>query len=269
MTAVQVNNEFFAYLSEYQLAICKECKHAVWPKQFKSHLTGKQHRMKEKKAIEIAQTVQSWSDLMDHPSQMEVPSYIERAISQLPLYQDGLLCQLDRTHCHYICRNLKTMKWHWRKAHAWSIGKKRGGSGQAKGKKIEARAQEAMKPVECQRFFPSRDGSQYFEVRQSELEQEQAKDEGSSGQEGGWTQLRKKLIVQRTTIEDKARSMIQEVLRISQPPLACGSATCLRLCGEVLLSDHLGLVPSSEGHIGPLLPTDSKQAFYIPNYYDI
>ncbi len=57
MAGTHVENEFFEHLAEYQLAICKECRYAVWPDQIKSHLQGKNHKVKHKKAISIAERV--------------------------------------------------------------------------------------------------------------------------------------------------------------------------------------------------------------------
>ncbi|TKA40489.1 hypothetical protein B0A49_13909, partial [Cryomyces minteri] len=117
---------------------------------------------------------------------------------------------------------MKTVKWHWRQVHAWSVSKKDGGSGQAKGWKIERRLQDAVRDVQCQRFFTSRHGSQYFEVRQPDREQEQEHTQaqaqaqaqvpgkGGNSREEVWARLRQKLVATRTSIENKARSTIQE-----------------------------------------------------------
>ncbi|KAK5131785.1 hypothetical protein LTR16_000418, partial [Cryomyces antarcticus] len=206
--------EFFEHLVGHQLAICKRCGHAVWPEQIEGHLTGKQHKMKRKKAVPTTESVRGWPGLIQYSSELRVPDYVEQPISQLPLHQDGLLCQLDPTRCRYVCRDSRTIKWHWRQVHEWSVGKKRGRPAQSKGQKIEERSQEAVKRVQCRRFFPSRHGSQYFGVRQPGQEhtqaQTQAPGEGGNSREEIWAKLRQKLIATRTSIEDKARSTIQE-----------------------------------------------------------
>jgi Orsellinic acid/F9775 biosynthesis cluster protein D len=112
MAGAHVEDEFFEHLAEYQLAICKECRHAVWPDQIEGHLQGKNHKVERKKAISIADRVREWPGLIMHPSEMQVPGHVDRPISQLPLYQDGLLCQLDPARCHYICQGLKSIKEH-------------------------------------------------------------------------------------------------------------------------------------------------------------
>ncbi|KAK5020508.1 hypothetical protein LTR60_000449 [Cryomyces antarcticus] len=210
--------EFFEHLVEYQLAICKRCGHAVWLEQIESHLTGKQHRIGRKKAVSTAEGVRRWSGLIQYPSELRVPDYVEQAISHLPLHQDGLLCQLDPTRCRYVCWDLRTIKWHWRQVREWSVGKKRGRPAQSKGRKVEKGSHKAARHVQCQRFFPSRHGSQYFEVRPPGQEQEQehiqvqtqAPGEGGNSREENWARLRQKLKATRRSIEDKARSTIQE-----------------------------------------------------------
>lgn len=142
-----------------------------------------------------------------------MPVYVEWPLDQLSLYEDGFLCQLDPDYCHYVCRvskSTKMMKKHWQQAHGWSVGSKRGRPSQIKGQRLEDQCQKAMKRVQWQRFFPSRYGSHYFEVRQPGLEQEQAEDDDHSSCNQGWRQLHRELVVQRTAIEDKARTMIQE-----------------------------------------------------------
>ena len=145
--------EFFEHLVEYQLAVCKECRYGVWPNEIEGHLQGKQHKIERQKAIAIAERVRQWPGLVRYPSELQVPDFVNQPINQLPLYTDGLSCKLEPSRCHYVCRDLRAMKEHWRKVHQWSTASKRGGSGKRKGSRIERRVQEATKAVQCQRFL--------------------------------------------------------------------------------------------------------------------
>ncbi|KAK5011506.1 hypothetical protein LTR28_001223, partial [Elasticomyces elasticus] len=75
---------------------------------------------------------------------------------------------------------------------------------------MERRMQEATKRVQCQRFFSSRHGSQYFEVRQ--LEEARAGEVHSTAADGEalWARLRGKATSRWTEVEKKARTTIEE-----------------------------------------------------------
>jgi len=141
---------------------------------------------------------------------MQLPDHVDQPIGQLPLYQDGLLCQLDPARCHCIYWGLKTIKKHWRKAHQWSIASKREGSGQVKGLKVKRQMQEAAKRVQCQQFFSSRQRSQYFEMRQPEGRQAGEAQSTAIDGEALWAQIRDKVTSKWAEVEKKAWTTIQE-----------------------------------------------------------
>jgi hypothetical protein len=86
---------------------------------------------------------------------------------QLPVYADGLLCQLEPSQCQRVLRSIKGMKKHWRHDHqGWSAAEKSGRPSQIKEKRLQARIEQGCTRVHCQRLFGSRHGSQYFQVHQ-------------------------------------------------------------------------------------------------------
>jgi hypothetical protein len=93
---VKVSMEFpyFHHLAEYQVAICKECQYAVWPDQIEGHLQ-EQHKIKRKDASRVGLEVRSWVSVMQYPSEFVAPSQVVAPHPQLPVYTDGLLCQLN------------------------------------------------------------------------------------------------------------------------------------------------------------------------------
>lgn len=165
MTTVETK-DLFEHLPEWRVIVCRQCRCAVWPSEVATHLTNKQHRHPRKVAERIAQEVAEWPGIVPYPSLFELPSFITQSIPQLPLFDDGLQCQLDPTHCQYITRDVKALKGHWRTWHAWSVQPGRGGSGAAKQAALQERFNQARTTVQCQRFFVSRAHSQYVEVRQ-------------------------------------------------------------------------------------------------------
>ncbi|KAF2827743.1 hypothetical protein CC86DRAFT_444934 [Ophiobolus disseminans] len=156
--------QHFEHLAEYSIAICKECRHGVLPSHIKSHLQ-RAHKVKQKQAEEIAERVGSWPELIEYASEMQVPSQVVAPISQLPVYSDGLLCQLDAASCSKVFRSKDVIKKHWREVHDWSVGSKGGHLSQAAQKEIQRRVDEACRRVHCQRLLIQGPGSQYFEVQ--------------------------------------------------------------------------------------------------------
>jgi len=210
--------EYFHHLVEYQLVVCKECGYAVWPDQIEGHLTGKHHKMQRKNARSVAEEVRSWGSLVPFASELNIPEKVDRAIAQLPLYKDGLMCKLDTRRCKYICRDKKTLEGHWRQVHQWSVTAGReGGSGRPKKEMVERRYNEATKQVYCQRFFASRGGSQYFEVER--VEERQSEDGTARGAgEALWNQVHNNAMKRWGEIEKKNAETIQQVQKIEANP---------------------------------------------------
>ena len=88
----------FHYLPEYQVAVCKECRYAVWPDQIKGYLQA-QHKIKRKEVSEVGLEIRSWAGVIQYPSEFVAPSDIVAPHPQLPVFTDGLLCQLEPSQC--------------------------------------------------------------------------------------------------------------------------------------------------------------------------
>jgi uncharacterized C2H2 Zn-finger protein len=164
MTEGNIIDDLFDHLIEYRLAICKECQHGVLPSQIKSHLQ-RAHRMGRKQAESVAEEVGSWAGLIQYASELEVPSQAVEPMHQLPVYADGLKCQLDPSRCRHIFRSSEAMRKHWHKAHDWSPASKGGRPSRIEEEKIQARSRESCQTVHCQRLLVQGQGSQYFEVQ--------------------------------------------------------------------------------------------------------
>jgi hypothetical protein len=144
-------SQYFEHVAEYSVAVCRECRYAVWPNQIKGHLQ-EQHNISRKVAEAVGQRVRSWAGLTLYPSELEIPSGIPKSVQQLPVYTDGLLCQLDLGRCSYITRSKECMRKHWQRQHQWSAGKKRGRPSQIKEKGLRARIEQGSSLVHCQRL---------------------------------------------------------------------------------------------------------------------
>jgi hypothetical protein len=116
--------EYFEHVAEYQIAVCKKCRHGVLPSQILGHLQ-RVHRVELQQAEVIAERVGSWPGVVAYASEIAVPSRAIPRIRQLPLYSDGLMCQLDPGCCK-ISRSAEALRKHWKKKHAWTPATKAG-----------------------------------------------------------------------------------------------------------------------------------------------
>jgi hypothetical protein len=94
MAEASIASQYFYYLAEYQVAVCKECQYAVWPDQIEGHLQ-EQHKIKRKDASKVGIEVRSWAGVIQYPSEFVAPSQVIAPHPQLPVYTDGLLCYLN------------------------------------------------------------------------------------------------------------------------------------------------------------------------------
>jgi hypothetical protein len=164
MAETSIEYQYFEHLAEYSIAICKRCRHGVLPSHVKSHLQ-RAHKVKHKQAEEIADGVYTWFGLIEYASELQEPSQVVPPISQLPVYSDGLVCQLDTAHCSKVLRSVEAMKKHWREVHSWSVASKGGRPSKVAQKEVEMRRKEGCRRIHCQRLFVQGPGSQYFEVQ--------------------------------------------------------------------------------------------------------
>jgi hypothetical protein len=206
MTESSVTSDMFEHLAVYALAVCKECRHGVLPSQVKSHLQ-RAHCVKSKQAKLAADKVNSWPGLIQYPSKLEVPSQIVEPTYQLPVYADGLMCQIDLDHCRQIFRSAHTIRNHWREAHNWSPAEKRGRPSQVKQKKIQDRISKSWKTVYCQRLLVQGQGSQYFQVHQPDND---GPDVVPIDGNTAWAQVGKQMAKAWTNIKTRAQNTIQE-----------------------------------------------------------
>lgn len=177
-------SQFFEHVSEYQIVVCRTCRYAVWPAQLEGHLRNKQHRLPGKEAHVASTEVHEWPRVAHSPSELEVPPFVNSPVSSVAVWDDGWKCQWDADGCRYVCRRMDSMKEHWRKAHGFSVGQTRGGSGSLKQEDIQRRVSQYCRRVKCQRFFVQKEHSQFFEVRHSARDGEATR---GSSEEQAWS----------------------------------------------------------------------------------
>ncbi|CAN9137103.1 unnamed protein product [Alternaria alternata] len=206
MAESSVRGQHFKHLVEYALAVCRECRHGVLPSHIKSHVQ-RAHPAKRKQAKAIAEEVGNWAGLIQYASELEVPSQVIEPIHQLPVYEDGVMCQVDPNHCRRIFRKPEGIRKHWRDVHSWSAAGKGGHPTREKQKEIQERISQHCKKVHCQRLLVQGQGSQYFQVHQPG---DDGPDVVPVDGEAAWAQVGEQMAKAWAGVETRAQNTIQE-----------------------------------------------------------
>ena len=74
---------------------------------------------------------------MEYASEIQVPIQVIAPISQLPVYSDGLLCQLDAARCCKVLRSVKAIKNRRKDVHSWSVASRGGRASQVAVKALD------------------------------------------------------------------------------------------------------------------------------------
>ena len=106
-------------IPELQIMICRQCKHAVYLIEVQTHLR-KKHCMTILQIQPVVAVVQQWTDLIQDPDAVHILQELENPLPIIPLHTNGMQCQRDPNHCHYISTHVKKMRQHWQQAHRWS-----------------------------------------------------------------------------------------------------------------------------------------------------
>ncbi|KAJ5455493.1 uncharacterized protein N7458_003757 [Penicillium daleae] len=155
-------HHYFHHNTEYHLAICKRCEHAVKPPEIIRHLSQRKgHGVPMRVAQRVCNMIHdAWPDVVDEPSIF--PTHVKQPIPALAIHKGGIKCR----SCAYVCRTTESIRKHWRLEHQFSVynhsRKPRPSEVQAGQEKRE----HAMQRVVCQRIFPYGLGSHYIHIRQ-------------------------------------------------------------------------------------------------------
>ena len=157
---------------------------------------------------QIIALVNKWPDVIREVDDLEVPHSVDKPFPELRLHRDGWLCRLQPTQCHHISGSEGSMRKHFTNTHRTSIfGEKGRPTRRRKEQKVN---EEGIHPgydrVVCQRFFPSRYKSQYFQVRQPDT----VAIKSTERLVPVWQQARELLSQTRSTIEEAGRIVVQE-----------------------------------------------------------
>jgi len=160
-------SDYFNACLEHRVALCKLCCYAVWPDQAQSHLSDRHPDLNAQERAAVVADLRTWPGLATSTDlTFALPAAIDTPITGLPVFSDGLQCQLQPGTCHFICRSEKGIKKHWRTSHQWSLaeGRRDGAFTVSKRLDLATRQLSAQRPVHCQRLFHHGTYARYFEV---------------------------------------------------------------------------------------------------------
>ncbi|KAI0858676.1 hypothetical protein F4860DRAFT_296637 [Xylaria cubensis] len=98
------------HLPNYGVVVCKECRFAIQPSAFSSHLQN--HRILRSQRRGILD--QLFSLHLSPPDRVRVPASDSLRIAELPVFS-GFKC--DTPDCSYACTSVKRMYQHWSEIH--------------------------------------------------------------------------------------------------------------------------------------------------------
>ncbi|KAH7233826.1 uncharacterized protein BKA55DRAFT_709509 [Fusarium redolens] len=148
----------FVILPEYQLLVCELCGFATLPNEVNTHLRTKHNDIALECRHRLVEQVKAVPNLLQDQSKLRLPRIPIKPISCLAAPRlDGLKCR----KCGRMFRQAQKMGRHCMEEHLWK-------NPRGRGRPISGLEPSAELPwiegVACQRFFPSREGSRWFEV---------------------------------------------------------------------------------------------------------
>lgn len=153
----------FTHLPLFQLAVCKECKHACLSQQVPAHLRTIHQQLSYQRRQEITTLVQQIPDILATAADLDRLYRPTEAIPAIPSLGDpcsaGFACREDG--CVFVCTHRATILKHYRTKHSWKNPWVKGGD-------VRHQARSHSQPwrtnVRCQRLFKGGSGSFWFEV---------------------------------------------------------------------------------------------------------
>ncbi len=112
-------NTIFTHLPAHCIVVCKTHQQGIVKSQLGAHLDKKHQeytartRQKIVEAVQLETSLQQWAI---NPDQIVYPSPETTPLPHLPVYRDGLRCEI----CGYINRSIKRIKEHYQSKHEWT-----------------------------------------------------------------------------------------------------------------------------------------------------
>jgi hypothetical protein len=156
--------EFFLYLREYNVIICRECRYAVLPSRLDTHLASSKHRVLRRRRVQVEQEIAAWLELLWNETDLErlrVSRGRPPAFEMLEIHLNGLRCHA----CSYIVCITRGIQQHCRDQHQWINPWRLGVKSADRRRANQPLDRSWTENVVCQRFFVTGPRQEYFEVQ--------------------------------------------------------------------------------------------------------
>ncbi|KAL9560637.1 hypothetical protein ACKAV7_015200 [Fusarium commune] len=152
--------EPFVYLPEFPVIICKSCQFACVAKEADSHLRV-QHSMPAAERHIIIQAIQAIPNIIQDQAGLQAFPFPPPTTKPIPFIAPPV-SRIACDECPYNIKAIKDIQKHYKEKHKWVNDRRRGRSS----REIEARERQVpwRTGIQCQRFFPGRAASRWFEV---------------------------------------------------------------------------------------------------------
>ena len=196
-----LTEEVFTFLPTYNALICRDHKYTVRSTEIRSHLRKQHPQISAGTRGEIISYLsENYSGNITFPSQPVEP------IGLLPVYS-GTKC----TNCSYICLNPKSITDHYRSNHRdIYVPQKEGGYRRKNQPEKSEKSNTQWTSVKCQQFFTAGADRRYFEVLDTQNNENTIDTENTDVQASIISIGMKKLTDRTKEITEKAKDTITE-----------------------------------------------------------
>ncbi|KAJ6785851.1 hypothetical protein PWT90_08726 [Aphanocladium album] len=172
--------EPFIVLEQYRLAVCQKCGFAMVAQEVFTHLKVRHKDIPVPRRREIEQAISKYPAIIQDQNGLHDFRFPPPTISYIPHLappeRDGLKCR----RCPYIARQLQKIQAHYRTRHGWQNSRSAGRPDLKRKRspvddEVGVNATDTLaelpwrENVACQRFFPSRLASGWFEISRLSL----------------------------------------------------------------------------------------------------
>ncbi|KAH6953953.1 hypothetical protein BKA56DRAFT_707727 [Ilyonectria sp. MPI-CAGE-AT-0026] len=155
--------EPFMYLLQYRIVVCKICGFACVSDEVATHLQVRHHDLPPAERHKVAEEIKKIPNIIRNQQGLSGFRFPPPTADPIPYLRspepDGLKCR----QCPYIARQRQRIQAHCHKSHEWHNPNGRGRPSQNP-PQPESEELPWRSGVQCQRFFPSRAASGWFEI---------------------------------------------------------------------------------------------------------
>ncbi|EXL63564.1 hypothetical protein FOPG_20162 [Fusarium oxysporum f. sp. conglutinans race 2 54008] len=151
----------FTFLSEYRMVVCQKYQYACLAGEIATHLAKKHPEIDLGARRQLVEKIKIIPNVLQSRSELSQLQYPPPTTEPIPCLAPPKLDVLKCRHCGFTTRQVQAMQEHCAKTHDWVNPR---GKGRPSIGHLAADPLPWIEGVACQRLFPSREGSKWFQV---------------------------------------------------------------------------------------------------------